>query len=87
MKITRKAIPYIYYGAGILIAATLALAGCADTGSSRAPSSELSASDNDQRLACKSAIDDVTRYCSGDNASTGKCNDAKSRTRQHCITD
>lgn len=85
MNTMKTAIPYIYLGTGILLAA-LALAGCAN-GDARAPlraDGEANAT-NGQQAKCKTAIEDVSRYCSGDNASTGKCNDAKARTREHCI--
>jgi len=88
MKITRKAIPYIYLahlGAGMLFITSFLLTGCAGSGGTRAQSGEQTTADDGQKQACKSAIDDVTRYCSGDDASTGKCNDAKVRTRQLCI--
>jgi hypothetical protein len=85
MKIARNAIPYIYLGAGIFLASALILTGCANTGSTRTASNEQASADDDQKQACKMAIDDVTRFCAGDNASTGKCNDAKKRTRELCI--
>jgi hypothetical protein len=34
---------------------------------------------------CKEAVDDVTKLCAGDNASSSRCNDAKARTRQYCM--
>ena len=89
MKTKKKAIPYIYLallGAGILLASALILTGCANTGGTHTQSSEQATAGNDQKKACKAAIDNVTRYCSGDNASTGKCNDAKAKTRELCIS-
>lgn len=88
MSKTGRAIPYIYLIAGMLLAVTTAIGGCAGAGGTREtpPSAdEHTTADNGQMPSCKTAIDDVTRYCSGDKASTGKCNDAKVRTREHCI--
>ena len=88
MKITKKVIPYInpaYLCAGILIAGALILTGCANSGGSHKPVGGQASADSQHKQECKAAIDDVTRFCSGDKASTGKCNDAKAKTRELCI--
>ncbi|MBK8161869.1 MAG: hypothetical protein IPK65_01570 [Gammaproteobacteria bacterium] len=84
MNKTKRAISSIY------IAAMFTLAGCAGSGAmnnddSSPASGGNTAAANAEMPACRSAIDDVTRLCTGDDASTGKCNDAKARTREHCI--
>ncbi|MCC6206668.1 MAG: hypothetical protein IT488_00730 [Gammaproteobacteria bacterium] len=94
MKKTRRVVSSIYMyipsGPGLALTTALALmAGCAGSGSmqkqdSAAPS-DRNAAANTEMPGCRAAIDDVTRYCTGDDASTGKCNDAKARTRQFCI--
>lgn len=96
MKKTKRAISSIYMSTAVPIAPFLALgvvltclAGCAGSGAmhkpaAAAPSGERAAA-NAELPGCRAAIDDVTRYCSGDDASTGKCNDAKARTRERCI--
>jgi hypothetical protein len=84
----RPIIPYINIVTGVILSAVLALTGCAHSGNSlEKPPAANGRDTGDIGLvpACKSAIDDVTRYCSGDQSSTGKCADAKERTRQHCI--
>ncbi len=96
MKKTKRAISSIYMSSALPIAPALALgivltclAGCAGTGAMQKPaaaaSSGASAAANAELPGCRAAIDDVTRYCSGDDASTGKCDDAKARTRERCI--
>ena len=90
MRLTRPAIPYINIITGVVLATALALTGCAHPGNSleKPPAaSGQDTGDTGQVPACKSAIDDVTRYCSGDQSSTGKCADAKERARQHCINN
>jgi hypothetical protein len=84
MKKTRRAIPYIHFSAGLLLAA-ITLTGCASSGNTPTLPDDRTTAANGPMPACKAAIDDVTRYCSGDSASTGKCNDAKERTRELCI--
>ncbi|MBK9132353.1 MAG: hypothetical protein IPM20_12055 [Gammaproteobacteria bacterium] len=96
MKKTKRAISSIYMFTASPIAPALALgilltclAGCAGSAAMQKPAaagqSGESAAANAELSGCRAAIDDVTRYCSGDDASTGKCNDAKARTRQLCI--
>lgn len=69
-----------------ILAAALTLTACANSGDTKNPTqANGTAAANGQVPACKAAIDDVTIYCSGDKASTGKCNDAKGRTREYCI--
>lgn len=68
----------------LLGALVLATGGCATTAGSgdqgAAAQAELGQSD-----PCRVAIEDVSRFCSEDNFSRGKCNDAKSRSRERCI--
>lgn len=96
MKKTKRAISSIYTSTAVPIAPALALgviltclAGCAGSGAAQKPAaaspSGESAAANAEMSGCRAAIDDVTRYCAGDDASTGKCNDAKARTRERCI--
>lgn len=85
MNTTKRAITSLY------ISAMFALPGCAGSGAmmeenpSPASGENTAAAPKTEMPACRSAIDAVTRYCTGDDASTGKCNDAKARTREHCI--
>lgn len=91
MKKTRRAVSSIYLptGMALALAAVLGLmSGCA--GSTAGQKRDATAQAGEHSAAselpgCRAAIDDVTRYCAGDDASTGKCNDAKARTRQSCI--
>lgn len=96
MKKTKRAVSSIYMSTALPVAPALALgvvltclAGCAGTGVTQKPAAAAasgeSAAANAELPGCRAAIDDVTRYCAGDDASTGKCNDAKARTRQLCI--
>lgn len=89
MRLDSQSIPYIRIGAAALLAAVLSAGGgCAGSGGARQASSANPASEqagNNPEQLCKSAIDDVTRYCAGDNANTGKCSDAKGRSRKYCI--
>lgn len=85
MRIRQGITPYIYLLAALLPVAAIT-GGCVSGGGTKdTPAQAQAAAGNGQVPSCKSAIDDVTRYCSGDRASTGKCTDAKTRTREHCI--
>lgn len=67
----------------IVLLGALATGGCAGTpGGAQGAVAESEAAQEDP---CRAAIDDVTTFCSEDNFSRGKCNAAKTRSRELCI--
>lgn len=91
MKKTRRAVSSTAMSTGLALALAVALGligGCAGSAGQKRDAAVQSGEDSTasaQLPGCRTAIDDVTRYCAGDDANTGKCNDAKARTRKSCI--
>ncbi|MDX9741040.1 MAG: hypothetical protein RBT81_07665 [Gammaproteobacteria bacterium] len=71
-----------------MLAMTLALTGCASSGTPRSeangPSAASPNAGPDAEARCRAAIADVTKLCA-DDANSSRCIDAKKRSRAACI--
>lgn len=65
-------------------ALALGAGGCAGTTGSGGTQDTTAASESSAD-PCRAAIEDVSEFCSEDNLNSGKCSDAKARTRDLCI--
>lgn len=73
-------------GAATLLALAISFtAGCASSGGSAQNASAAQNSSEDTQARCRAAIADVTRLCGAENAESGRCTDAKARSRAACI--
>jgi hypothetical protein len=70
--------------AALLVIAVSLTAGCASSGSGAQSTGSAQNAGEDAQARCRSAIADVTRLC-GENADSGRCADAKARSRASCI--